>query len=114
MATFSFTNTTAIYRENDGVISVELDLVGTAEGYGTVLGTMFAEPAGAPSGTYKIVCVSYPETGGSETAIGTGEWHQKDGDTWLTSGTSTISNAGTVPAEGELRLSSRTWSGTFG
>ncbi len=115
MANFSFTNNTAIYTESDGVITVTLNLEGTADGYGAVLGTLTAEPAGASSGTYQFVGVSYPETGPSATAIGTGTWSQIDNDTWSTSGTTDISDVdATVKAEGELRLSTRSWSGTFG
>lgn len=115
MANFSFGNNTALYTESNGVITVTLNLEGTAEGYGAVLGTMTAEPAGASSGTYKIVCVSYPESGQSATAIGSGTWTQIDADTWSTSGTTEISDLdGAVKAEGELRLSARSWSGTFG
>lgn len=62
MANFAFSNNTLIYTESDGVVSVTVNLEGTADGFGVVFGTLIAEPVGAPSGTYKYVGASYPET----------------------------------------------------
>jgi hypothetical protein len=114
MPNFSLTATGGMtWNESNGVVSVEINFEGTADGYGTVLGTYTGEPAGAPSGTYKYVGSSFSETGDQSVAIGSGEWTKLDGDNWSTTGATTIDN-NEFKVEGRLRLSDRSWSGTFG
>lgn len=59
MANSEFTATSLTYTEADGVITVHANWEGTAEGFGTVHGTASFQPAGATSGTYNGVWVSY-------------------------------------------------------
>jgi hypothetical protein len=114
MASYSFTWNTLRYTDSDGVVSVAADLEGTAEGFGTVLGTITFRPAGYTSGTFDFVMVSYPETGDSVIARGSGEHSLDAPGRWSTSGTSTLSNGDNYKHEGNLDLANRSWSGTFG
>lgn len=114
MANFSFKFTTMTYTESKGVISAALNLEGSADGFGTVMGTLTAHGAGTGAGTYDFVLVSYPETGDQVTATGTGDWTKADGDHWKGTGSSTLSTGDVFKHDSVFQLSTRTWSGTFG
>jgi hypothetical protein len=114
MASFAFNWNTITFSESGGVLTATINLEGTAEGFGTVLGTLSAHGAGTPSGTYDLLAVSFPESGEQVIARGSGEWTQAAGDRWTSSGTADLSTGENVKAEGEFLLGERTWSGTFG
>jgi hypothetical protein len=125
MGSYSFNWTTITFSESEGQVVATINLEGTAEGLGTVLGTLTARGAGTPSGTYEILAVSFPEAVGEQvTASGSGDWTQVAGDRWTSQGTAVLSRwitrHGTPPdygdhikVDGVFLLAERTWSGTF-
>ena len=114
MANYSFNWTSLTFSETDGVVSVAADVVGNADGFGTVLGTVTFRPASQPSGTFDFVLVQYPEEGDGVISRGQGDWKRIAGDRWSTSGTSVLSNGDEFKHEGEINLGAQSWSGTFG
>ena len=114
MANYSFNWTSLTFRDTDGVVSVSADMVGTADGFGTVLGTVTFRPASQPSGTFDFVLVQYPESGDGVISRGQGEWKRLAGGKWSTSGTSVLTNGDQYKHEGEILLDKQSWSGTFG
>ena len=63
MPTFSFKWNTITFSEADGEVIATINIEGSAEGFGTVLGTLRCRGAGTPSGTYEMLAVSFPEDG---------------------------------------------------
>lgn len=55
-----------------GSLVVQANFEGTATGFGAVMGTMNATPAGQPNGTFDFCVASYPDDGNSMTGIGRG------------------------------------------
>ena len=114
MASYAFSWNTITFSESGGELTATINLEGTAEGFGTVMGTLSAHGAGTPSGTYDLLCVSFPESGEQVIARGTGEWRQEAGDRWISNGSAELSNGDTIKADGVFLLQERTWSGNFG
>ena len=114
MPSYEFSWNTITFSESGGQLTATINLEGTAEGFGTVMGTLSAHGAGTPSGTYDLLCVSFPESGEQVIARGTGEWTQAAGDRWTSTGSADLSTGDSVKAEGVFLLQERTWSGTFG
>jgi hypothetical protein len=114
MAEFSFNVVTMTLTETDGVVTNLINVEGTAEGFGAVVGTVtVASRAGETSGTYRLVLENFPETGDGVTALGDGEWSKVAWDRFSTAGPTTLSNGETIKGDGVFDFSARTWSGTF-
>lgn len=82
---------------------------GTASGFGTILGT--ATFVGGKSGTYSYCAVAYLDNGEEITGAGSGSYESNGKHRWKTEGVVQLSNGGTVVAEGEIDLASRSWNG---
>lgn len=109
-----FNVVTMTLSEADGVITNLLNVEGTADGFGAVVGTVTVPSrAGDTSGTYSFVLVNFPETGDGITASGSGEWSKLAWDRFSTAGSSTVSSGEALKHEGQFDFSARTWSGTF-
>jgi hypothetical protein len=113
MPSFSFNWNTITFSESDGEVIATINIEGTAEGFGTVLGTLRCHGAGTPAGTYEFLAVSFPEAGEQVIGRGNGEWRQVAPDRWENSQTTVLSSGQTVKGEGVFDLPNRTWSGTF-
>ena len=113
MPTYSFNWNTITFTESEDTITATINLEGTAEGFGIVLGTLKVYGAGTPSGTYEFLGVSFPEAGEQVIGRGIGEWRQVAPHRWESSQTTTLSTGDTVKGEGVFDLPNRTWSGTF-
>ena len=114
MPSFSFTWNTITFSEEGGDVIATINIEGTAEGFGTVLGTLKCYGAGTPSGTYEFLGVSFPEQGEQVIGRGQGEWQQVGPTRWESSQTTHLSTGDTVKGEGVFDLPNRTWAGTFG
>jgi hypothetical protein len=113
MPTFSFNWNTITFSEIDGDVMASINIEGTAEGFGTVLGTLHCHNAGSPAGTYEMLAVSFPESGEQVIGRGTGEWRQVAPHRWESTQTTVLSTGQTVKGEGIFDLPNRTWSGSF-
>jgi hypothetical protein len=113
MADFSFNWNTITFSESDGGVVATINIEGTAEGFGTVLGTLTVHNAGTPSGTYEMLAVSFPEAGEQVIGRGTGDWRQVAPHRWESTQTTALSTGDTVKGEGIFDLPNRSWSGTF-
>ncbi len=103
--------TIGIQPGNAGDMIVQGNFEGTAGGYGVVLGTMTATPAGHRAGTFKTHAIGFPGNGSTVSAIGQGTFELVADGRWRTNAVMTDSNGLQVSGEGEIDLSSRTWRG---
>lgn len=72
---FSFNVVTMTLGEANGVVTNLINVEGTADGFGAVVGTITAASrAGDSSGTYSVVLANFPQTGDGVTSTGDGEW----------------------------------------
>ena len=113
MADFSFNWNTITFSESDGGVIATINIEGTADGFGIVLGTWTVHGAGTPSGTYEMLAVSFPEAGEQVIGRGIGEWRQVAPDRWESSQTTSLSTGDSIKGEGIFDLPNRSWSGSF-
>jgi hypothetical protein len=113
MPDFSFNWNTITFSESQGDVIATINIEGTAEGFGTVLGTLTVRGAGTPSGTYEMLAVSFPEEGEQVIGRGTGDWRQVAADRWESNQTTALSTGDSIKGEGIFDLPNRTWSGSF-
>ncbi len=92
--------------------SVEVNLDGTATGYGTVLGTLtFRGEPGAKSGALSWRGQGFLETGDTVTGFGEGTWEEAGKHKWRTRLIVSTSDGKSHASEGLLDLKTRTLSG---
>jgi hypothetical protein len=92
--------------------SVEINLDGTATGYGTVLGTLtFRGEPDAKSGSLSWRGQGFLDTGEAVTGIGEGTWEGSGKHRWRTRLIVSTSDGKCHASEGQLDLKSRTLSG---
>jgi hypothetical protein len=113
MPNFSFNWNTITFSESGDDVIATINIEGTADGFGVVLGTLTVQGAGTPSGTYQMLAVSFPEEGEQVIGRGTGEWQQVAPHLWESQQTTQLSTGDTVKGEGVFDLPNRTWSGSF-
>ena len=91
---------------------VEIDLDGTATGYGTVLGTLHlrGEP-GAKGGTCSWRGQGFLENGETVIGVGEGTWQEIGKHQWRTRMVVTTSDGNTHGSDGRLNLDGRSLSG---
>lgn len=94
-----------------GSVMVQINFEGTATGFGTVLGTMNASPAGQPGGTWDWCAASFPEDGNGLTGTGRGTFSKSGTNRWRTQGQMQVSDGRGLYSEGEMDLASKVWSG---
>ena len=113
---FSFTSTSStVSASPDGGASTQVNLEGTASGYGTVLGTMtfFADEPGAKSGTTSWVGTGYLENGDQVGGLGQGVFQESGTHKWRVRSLIQISDGTVVLTDGEIALDGRTYVGTI-
>lgn len=114
MAHFSYNVVGMTLSEANGVVTNLINVEGTAEGFGAVVGTItVASRAGDNSGTYKTVFVNFPETGDGLSCTGSGDWSKVAWNRFDTVGTGTLSSGESLKDEGVFDFAARTWAGTF-
>jgi len=92
-----------------GSILIGGNYEGTATGYGTVLGTLTA--VGGKSGTLSLCGMNYLDSGDQVSASGSGAYDSIGKHRWRTQILVQVSDGRTVPIEGEVDLTSRSWNG---
>ena len=113
---FSFTSTSStVSASPDGGASTQVNLEGTASGYGTVLGTMtfFADAPGAKSGTTSWVGTGYLENGDQVGGLGQGVFQESGTHKWRVRSLIQISDGTVILTDGEIALDGRTYVGTI-
>jgi len=107
---FSFKSTSTSYAEDGSGVQIDLD--GTATGYGTVLGTLSlrSEP-GAKAGSCSWRGQGFLENGEIVVGAGEGNWEEIGKHQWRTRMVVTTSDGGTHASDGQLDLASRTLKG---
>lgn len=94
-----------------GDMIVQGNFEGMATGYGAVLGTLTATPAGHRSGTFKTHAIGFPGNGQTVSASGQGSFEAVAEGRWRTQSLMTDSTGQQIVGEGEIDLDSRTWWG---
>ena len=93
-------------------LSVEINLDGTAAGYGTVLGTLtFRGGPEAKSGPLSWRGQGFLENGETVTGTGEGTWEESGKHRWRTRLLVSTSDGKSHASEGQLDLKTRTLSG---
>jgi len=106
---FTLKSITTSYSE-DG--SVQLNLDGTATGYGTVLGTLtFRAEPGAKSGTLRWRGSGFLDNGDTVNGTGEGAWEEMGKHKWRTRLIVRTSDGKCHASDGHLDLKTRTLSG---
>ncbi len=110
---FSFKLTSFTYTSGSGEeLTVQCNCDGSATGFGPVLGTMTATPAGATSsGRWSWCGTSYPESGEGVTGRCEGTFTSVGGNRWKTQGFNQLSDGRSLALQGEIDMAARTWSG---
>ena len=107
---FTLKSITTSYALDGG--SVEVNLDGTATGYGTVLGTLtFRGEPGAKSGPLSWRGQGFLDTGDTVTGIGEGTWEESGKHKWRTRLIVSTSDGNSHASDGLLDLKTRTLSG---
>ena len=107
---FTFKAITTTYALDGG--SVEVNLDGTATGYGAVLGTLtFRGEPGAESGTLSWRGQGFLDSGETVTGAGEGTWEVSGKHKWRTRLILSTSDGHTHASDGLLDLKTRTLSG---
>lgn len=108
---FSFQITSTSYAGEEGTVQVNVD--GTATGFGTVLGTMtfaVAEP-GAKSGALRWRGQGFLENGEQVAGTGEGHWEEIGQHRWRTRMVVHTSDGQVFGSDGQLDLATRTLKG---
>jgi hypothetical protein len=107
---FTLKSVTTTYALEGGSVQVNLD--GTATGYGTVLGTMtFKGEPGAKSGPLSWRGQGFLTTGETVTGAGEGVWEESGKHKWRTRLIVNTSDGKCHASDGVLDLKKRTHSG---
>ncbi len=106
---FSYKVTSTTFGET----SVQLNLLGTVTGFGTVQGTMTitGEP-GATSGKVSFRAAAFTDDGKILPGSGEGTWETVGKHKWRIRGINYVDGR-TFASEGDLELATQTLSGTF-
>jgi hypothetical protein len=107
---YTFKAVTTSYALDGGSVQINLD--GTATGYGTVLGTLtFRGEPGAKSGALSWRGQAFLDTGDAVTGAGEGTWEESGKHKWRTRLIVSTSDGKSHASEGQLDLKTRTLSG---
>ncbi|TSD93671.1 hypothetical protein FOS14_22725 [Skermania sp. ID1734] len=99
------------YAQQDGVITVGINLEGEAGGFGPTLGTLSATPANANQGRWQWVGVSFPGSGDSKTGLGSGAFRKISSTAWQLDGDVDISGGDRLRLDAEFDLMERVFAG---
>jgi len=113
MGQFKLQRSSLTYDNVGGTISVRIDLDGQADGFGRTLGTLGANPANADEGSWSWTGVSFPDTGDSQTGVGTGTFRKTSASVWALEGHIDISGGSRADLSGSFNLLDGTFSGSL-
>lgn len=107
---FSFKMTSVSYGGEDAIVEINCD--GTADGFGTVLGTLTlcGEPGGK-SGPARWRGDGFLESGEVVQAVGSGTWEELGKHQWRTRMVISVSDGQTFASDAKLDLASRSFTG---
>lgn len=109
---FEFKATTLMYATNQvNQVTVTINVDGTVERYGRVLGTLSCGTPERKNGVWHWCGVSYPVTGISMSSNGHGKFEKLTPATWRTHGMVTISDGHLSEIEAVLDLATHAWVG---
>ena len=111
---FSFTATSiTVSSTADGGVSQQVNLEGTASGFGAVVGTMtfYASEPGAESGFVTWNGSAYLEDGSANGGVGRGVFNNNGNHTWRVRSIIQVRGGPLLLAEGEIALEGRTYTG---
>jgi len=112
-AEFSLKSTSVTYNEIPGGGETEINLEGTATGFGTVLGTMslWADGPGADSGRSSWVGSGYLENGEVVQGTGDGFFEKVGKHKWRVRSVVRVSSGALLLSDGVLSLDGRSYKG---
>jgi hypothetical protein len=112
-AEFSLKSTSVTYNEIPGGGETEINLEGTATGFGTVLGTMslWADGPGADSGRSSWVGSGYLENGEVVQGTGDGFFEKIGKHKWRVRSVVRVSSGALLLSDGVLSLDGRSYKG---
>ena len=112
-AKFKATWTSITLRQGDaGNMIAEVNMEGTADGFGPFVGTMVVTPAAAESGTWQWVSVCWLDAGGSMDLVGQGRFEADRPRHYKGNGLLRDLLGVTMTLESTIDLASKTWEGT--
>jgi len=110
---FKATWTSINLRQGDaGNMIAEVNMEGTAEGFGLFVGTMTVTPAAAQSGTWQWVSACWLDAGGSMDLVGQGRFDADRPKHFKASGLLRDLLGITMELESTIDMASKTWEGT--
>lgn len=105
--------TSITVRQGDaGNMIAEVDMEGTAEGFGPFVGTMTVTPAGGQSGTWSWASVCWLDAGGSMDILGQGRFEADRPRHFKASGILRDVLGSTMKLDSTIDPASKTWEGT--
>jgi hypothetical protein len=112
-AEFSLKSTSVTYNEIPGGGETEINLEGTATGFGTVLGTMslWADGPGADSGRSSWVGSGYLENGEVVQGTGDGFFEKVGKHKWRVRSVVRVSSGALLLSDGVISLDGRSYKG---
>ena len=112
-AEFSLKSTSVTYNEIPGGGETEINLEGTATGFGTVLGTMslWADGPGADSGRSSWVGSGYLENGEVVQGTGDGFFEKIGKHKWRVRSVVRVSSGALLLSDGVISLDGRSYKG---
>jgi hypothetical protein len=111
---FSFTATSiTVSSTANGGVEQQVNLEGTATGFGAVLGTLtfYASEPGAESGFVTWNGTAYLEDGGATGGMGRGVFNTADKHTWRVRSIIQIKDGPVLLTEGEIALEGKSYTG---
>ncbi len=112
-AKFKANWTSITLRQGDaGNMVAEVNMEGTAEGFGPFIGTMTVTPAGAQCGTWHWASVCWLDAGGSMDLVGQGRFEADRSRHFKANGLLRDLLGITMNLDSTIDLASKTWEGT--
>ncbi len=111
---FSFTSSgVTVTATPNGGVSQQVNVEGTATGFGTVLGTLtfYASEPGADSGFVTWAGSAYMDDGNSVGGQGRGVFDKSGTNTWRVRAVIQVAGGPLLLTDGEIALEGRTYSG---
>ena len=111
---FSFTATSVtVSSTGDGGVSQQVNLEGTATGFGSVMGTLtfYASEPGADSGFVTWNGSAYMDNGEANGGLGRGVFNKAGNHTWRVRSIIQVKGGPLLLTEGEIALEGKTYQG---
>ena len=113
---FSFTSTgITVTSEPGGGVTQQVNMEGTATGFGAVLGTLtfYASAPGADSGFVTWAGSSYSDDGNAVGGVGRGVFDKSGNNPWRVRSVIRVTDGPLLLTDGEIALEGRTYKGTL-